>query len=333
MESNELIVSEAITSEIFTETKIAPLLQRITDRTKELASGLDPKTENGRTAMKSLAYKVSRNKTFIVEKIDETVARYKYKVKRAAGVKKKVEAHCDALRDETRKPVNDMEAAEAKKKAEADEKERVLIQNRVNALQEYEVVMSVVEVAILSDEDYNILLAESAKEFQAEQDRLAQEESDRKAEADRLEKQRLDQEEAQKKIDDANAKIATERQALEDEKKAEQEKKAREEFEKQAKIQAEIDATAKADREAEEAAEEADRKEQEAEDKAEADEKEKARQEALKPDKVKLQEFADKLLEIDFPVVHKPIAVEVLDNVVNLILEAARRLNADIKAM
>jgi hypothetical protein len=131
-------------------------------------------------------------------------------------------------------------------------------------------------------------------------------------EAERLEKIRQEQEAEQKRLDEIRKaeeekarkvredleaerrQIEAEKKALEDAKRKEIERQERAEFERkaqeQAKAKAEAEAKAKVEREAK--------------DKAEREEKEraeKARQESLKPDKQKLYDWANVLLEIEGP--------------------------------
>lgn len=119
-------------------------------------------------------------------------------------------------------------------KAEEEEKERLIIQGRVDALLEYGVALPFFEVAAMTEEEANAKILEVKAGFEAEKKRLAEEEAARKAEAERLEKIRLEQEaeaerlaEAQRKIDKANAKIEAEKKALEDAKKEELERKTK----------------------------------------------------------------------------------------------------------
>lgn len=149
--------------------------------------------------------------------------------------------------------------------------------------------------------------------------RLDKKDAARKLEAERLEEIRFKQEEAQKKIDAENArqaeekakqdakaqeerdriaeaqrKIDEEKAHLKAEKKAEQERKDREEFEKQAKeearIQAERDAIAHLEKL------EVDRIAREKTEKREAE-----RQEDLKPDKQKIEEWVSSFNDVNNP--------------------------------
>ncbi len=80
--------------------------------TAALAETADPATEDGRTSIKSLAYKVSRSKTALedVGKPLADAARLDYD--KINAIRKTAKEFLDALRDDIRKPVNDWEAVE-----------------------------------------------------------------------------------------------------------------------------------------------------------------------------------------------------------------------------
>lgn len=173
----------------------------------------------------------------------------------------------------------------------------------------------------------------------------------RKAESERLEKIRAEQEaernrlaaetarmdaareaeearvaEAQAKIDAENQKMKEERRRFEAEKQAEIDRKEREALEKRlavkAKIEAEKDAREKAERDELERAQKEDR-----------EAAEKKRQEALKPDKEKLQDFANYLLNLP-PVRVKSKEGKILaDNAQEGIMVVAQNLIIEIREM
>lgn len=204
--------------------------------------------------------------------------------------------------------------AEKRKKEEEDRIERERLQAMTAELQKYGVVMSFVDLAMLSEGEYQARLEKARADYEAEQKRLKDElmarENEAKrlvAEAERLEKLRQEQEAREraenekriaeeKKLADERAAIQAEKKALEDEKRKEQERKEREAFEKQAaeeaKIKAEADAKAKAEKEARENLERAAREIKEAKEREEAEKAEAERLEALKPDREKLTAFA-----------------------------------------
>ena len=137
------------------------------------------------------------------------------------------------------------------------------------------------------------------------------EEVERKAETERLEAQRKEQEAAQAKIDEANRKIEEKKQSLE-----------REEFEHQAAIRAE-----------QKAKEDLERMERERIEKEKAEAKEKEQKAALKPDKEKLINFADNLIDMEMPRLSSAAANKILtqtireiDILATDIIEQAKKL-------
>lgn len=98
--------------EVFAPGGVAKLLDEVEAKVRQLNEAIDPTTEDGRAAAKSLAYKVVRSKTAVDEMGKEFVAEMK---KATAGVdadRRTLRDRLDALRDEVRKPVDDWEAAE-----------------------------------------------------------------------------------------------------------------------------------------------------------------------------------------------------------------------------
>ncbi len=321
MEKDLVVVENLNAVKIFQEDGMKVVLDGI--ESKALAIVADVETEGGRKEIASVAYKVARSKTLIDDMGKKMVSKWKADAKKVDAVRKEARDFLDGVKDQVRAPLTDWEAIEAKRKEEEAEAERVMIQNRVDTLQTFGVVVSLFDVASLTDAEFNTLMSEAEEKWAAEKVRLAKEEADRKAEAGRLEQQRKDQEAAQKllgeasarhqaKVDAENKKIAADRKALEDEKKAEQDRKNLAKIIEDARVAADAlaaatilretaEATAKAEREVKEAAEAAARKEQEAKDKAEAEEKEKARQEQLRPDREKLIAYLDSILLIPKP--------------------------------
>ena len=194
-----------------------------------------------------------------------------------------------------------------------------------------------VENSILQAIELRIRLDKEEEERKAEAERLAKIQAEQEAERARLEAENARLEEIRKaeerrmaeeqaKIDAANRKIAEEKAAIKAEKKAEQARKDREELEKrlaaEAKVKAEQEAKAKAERE------EAERV---AREKAEAEEA--ARQESLKPDKVKLADFASSLNGIDMPNVFSKEAVEIAEAALDRVGEIAEWVNVKIETM
>ncbi len=202
-------------------------------------------------------------------------------------------------------------------RVEQEAKERACVEIKINDLLRYGVIKPFVDIANMSDGEYQTLFAFAKTTYEAEQKRIADEKArmeterlalqkEREEESTRLEKQRQEQfaenlrlQNIRKDQEAAALKIEAEKKAIEDAKREairaheeaerkEQERKGRELFEKQAaenaRIKAEKEAVEKVAREARE------KKERE-----EAEIAEKARIEELKPDKVKLVAYAQDL--------------------------------------
>jgi hypothetical protein len=199
-------------------------------------------------------------------------------------------------------------------KAEKERIEKEKIQKRVDALFAVNVVMPFFDVAMLSEAEYMVMLATATEKYQDERDRLEKEqvelkrlrekeEADRKVESERLEKlakeQAIEAERLAKIQDDIDAKakiLKAEQDKLESDKKDVQARKDLEILE----ARLAIEAKAKAEKdEIERTALEA----KESKEKEEARIAEIERQELLKPDKIKLEQYAIGLTAIIGPAV------------------------------
>ncbi|WP_417878630.1 hypothetical protein [Vibrio sp.] len=199
----------------------------------------DLTTAKGRARVASLAAQVSRSKTAIEKPGRDYLKRLKEAVKPAeAEIKRFVDA-CDALRDETRKPLTEWEAEQERQRIEAEQK----------AAEE------ALKKQLESDHEIALLL----------NDKFDRDAAEAKAEAER---QRIAHEEEIKRQ-------AVEQARIEAEQKSQQEREAaarREADLKAAKEKAEADAKAaqeRAEREAKEAQERTARLAQEAREQAE----------------------------------------------------------------
>lgn len=254
--------------------------------------------------------------------------------KRIFGMLEPIESH---LMAEENKVLEEQKRIEA----ENAEKERQIIQNRIDILFEYGVVMPFQEVAVMADDIFNVTVVNAKLAYAEERKRLTDEAAARKAEDERLsaeraelEKQRKEQEEkaaARKaELDAIQEKIAADKAALEDEKRGIEEAKRKEKdlkdriaFEAKAKEEARI----KAEQDAIEAAEIA---KMEAELKAEAERLEAARQKALRPDKEKLTEWVSFLMDISPPELENEEAVEIVDGIMDGIGQVLATYQTDI---
>lgn len=218
-------------------------------------------------------------------------------------------------------------------KAEEDRLKKERVEKRVNALLALGVVVAFIDVAMMSDEDFTKLLAESEESYVTklntqEEERLAKEAEKKKlaedlAKADALKKE-LDAK--AKELEEKEKKLQTEREAIEAEKEAEHKRaaelEAKEKLEEELKIQAEKDAQEKVEREARE------KKERE-----EAEEKEKARQEALRPDKEKLLLWVDAILSVPEPELASDESWRLLNKMVDTINQELSAFASKIKEL
>lgn len=315
MTEKSLIVVEKLDAvALYTEGGMEKILTEIEAKVKTFTP--DVSTEESRKEITSFAYKITRSKTLLDDLGKELVAEKKKEVKKVDVVRKHARDFCDDLKAGVRKPLDEWEAEDKKRKEEEAAKEREKIEARMSAFAEYGKFFPLLDVAAMTDSEYSTELAKLKEAFKAEQvrlaeerriedERLAKEKSERKAVAEKLEKERAEldkqkaeQEANQKKIDDANRKIKEDQEAaqkiiddakaaFEAEKKAEDDRKAKAAFEAQAKLDAEKEAQAKVEREA-----------KEAEEKKVAAIAEEARQMELKPDVEKLMDFANDLREL-----------------------------------
>jgi len=296
--ANDLIIQEPIdVAKVFTAGGMEGVLKEI--EAVALAHVPDVETDSGRLDIASLAYKIARSKTLIDSTGKEVISDWKKKTDRINGLRKQARDFLDDLKTKVRQPLSDWEFAEQKRKAEEDARQEAVIKKRVADLLAVEVIISFLEVATMTDDEFQCLLGDKTFEFEerkkakaeaeaAEKKRLEKEAADRKAEDERLAKQKKEQEVEAERLAKIQIEIEAKFKAVADEKKRierewqeTKDRIARKEADKQAaenaKIQAKKDAEDLAKHQAKEAAE----AEEIAKIKA-------ARREALKPDKEKL---------------------------------------------
>jgi len=295
--------------------------------TKAMAHVPDVSTEQGRRDIASMAFKVARSKTLIVDMIDGKIEDHKKKVNEGNGFKKIARDFLDDLKSLVRLPLDEWDEKQAEIEAEEARKQKEIIDARIAGLAKFNVHMPFFDVAAMADDVFDITLVNARLAYADEQKRLTDEEAARKAEAERLEKVRQEQEIMAENLRKAQREIEAEKKAFEDEKKAEQERREREAFEKQtaenARIKAEKDAKEKADREI------AEKVEAEKRTKAEAE-----RQEALKPDKEKLFALAQFLQEgIKYPVTQASDAIAMVEDVAVQVQMIASELLKNIEEL
>ncbi|MGE4823389.1 hypothetical protein AB8959_20910 [Yersinia enterocolitica] len=201
---------------------------------QEVSEVPDLSTTKGRERIKSLAASVSRSKTAIEKPGRDYLKKLKEAVKPAeAEIKRFVDA-CDALRDETRRPLTEWEAEQDRLKQEAEAKKKA-----EQLAAEIEVAH---EMALLMNDAFD---------------------RDAKAKADEVERLR-------KAHEEFIAQQAAEKAKRETEEKAKRDIEAAEQRERDAKLaqeraeQSAKDAAAKAERDAKEQSDRAEREKQEA---------------------------------------------------------------------
>lgn len=121
MNMSELIIYEQIKIEqqalavaFSTDGGINSIIEQITTQAREKARNLDAETPKGRKELASIAYSVSKTKTWLDEQGKNLVSEAKSKIKVVDNERKAVRDQLDLLRDEIRKPVTDFEDAERK---------------------------------------------------------------------------------------------------------------------------------------------------------------------------------------------------------------------------
>jgi len=97
------------------EDGLDPIIAQIEVEVRSHAA--DTSTKKGRDAIKSLAYKVSRSKTALDEAGKALNEEARAQITAVDAARKKARDRLDALRAEARKPLDDWEAAEAKREA------------------------------------------------------------------------------------------------------------------------------------------------------------------------------------------------------------------------
>jgi len=301
MEKELVEVRQMDAAVLFVGDGMDKLLKGIEERVSSHKA--DVSTSKGRDDLKSVAYQVSRAKTLIDNFGKSESEEAKKVIDRINPIRKIARDFLDALKERVRKPLTDWEVEQVKIKVEEEQKEKEMLQARVDALGKYQIMLPFFDIAVMTDEEFQAKLAEAKTAFEAEEERLESEKKAREAEeaklaTDRAENDRIrqEQEAKTKALQEKEDALEAERKALDDAKRAEDERKDREAFEKQAqenaRIQAEQDAIIKVESEA-----------REKKEKEESEKKEAERLEAIRPDKEKLVAWADELLtKIDIPI-------------------------------
>lgn len=256
----------------------------------------DISTEEGRAAIKSLAYSVARSKTFLDDKGKELTAEWKAKSRVVDDARKHWRDTMDALKKKARKPLDDYEAAEEARTGAHKEKIRVMnafiddagyesdqdtLQAWITRLDEYK------------DHDFEEY-AEPAKRAldSATSVIAARFQKLKEEEAEKAELARLRQQEEEREKKEREDQIRTEAAKLERE-KAEQEKRAAAVAAELAHQQ-EVAARQRAEREKAEAIERAEQEKKQAAEHAAME-----RERAIEAERVRMKAEAAKAVEIE----------------------------------
>ena len=320
-EVKDLVVQTPLDIEkVFTPDGMSGLLQDIETQVKAHVPVID--TDEGRKDIISLAYKVSRSKSLIINTGEESIAEHAKKVKNMKVLLKTAKTFLDDLRDETRRPVTEYEA-EQKRIAEAEaQKEAEKIDKRVADLLAVEVTMPRSDVAIMDDDEFTCLLGDKTFEFEerqkalaeakaAEEKRLADEKAEREAEAKRLAKQKAEQD-----------KIAADLKKQQDELEAKYKEMRAEKIRAEAERRLEIEAKAKVEQEAKEAS-----------DREMAAKEAEERRFALLPDKERLTEWVNSFELPSEPKLDHSNAVDILTSAVEGINDVLGRMQNRIEEL
>lgn len=153
---NALVVIETLTPAIFSqEGGIDAMLSKL--EADVLAIPTDVTTKAGRGAVASLAYQVSRSKTAL-DKLGKELGEDHYTSWKAITAERtRIEARLDALRDAVRKPLDDYEAAEAKRIADHQNALQAILDCGnfvVDLPASEEIVRALVDLESLPDRDW-----------------------------------------------------------------------------------------------------------------------------------------------------------------------------------
>lgn len=277
-DSNELVVvQKQDLMSVFTKTEqLDPILEKIAKEARSVVP--DVSTAKGRDAIKSMAYKVAKSRTYLDGLGKDLVTEMKELPKRVDEHRRKAREFLEALQEEVRKPLTEWEAEqeriEAEKKAAAEAK-ALAEKEAAEAAAMAQRVENDHELALLLNADFDRQVqAKKAAEIQAAKERDERIAREAAEAASRAAEAKAAQERAEAAARELALKVAAEmaekeRQAAiakaeADAARAEQEKKdaaAKAERDKAAAIEAERQRVAaeKAREEKERAAREADK--------------------------------------------------------------------------
>jgi hypothetical protein len=267
-----VVIEDLKPQDVFTGSGADAIIDRIEKEAR--AALIDISTDEGRKECASVAYRIARSKTFLDDMGKTLVAEWKTKSAKVDAERRKIRDRLDALKDEIRKPLTDLEDAE--KNRVSDHEARIAAMSEIAVIPDPQLATAAEiqgRLKALADamqrdwEEFGKRATEIADAARSSlQNQLA---TRQKHDADQAELARLRDEQAKREQADREAKIKADA-AAEAERRAAQsiaDAKAREE----AAIKAAHEAKEKAEKDAKEAAAKTERDAKEATAKAERD--------------------------------------------------------------
>ena len=205
-----IVVPKESALEVFTKPGgLEPYLSQI----KAAVTGIVPdlSTKKGRDAIASLAYKVSKSKTYLDGVGKELVDEYKEIPKKIDAARKQARDFLDQLRDEVRRPLTEWEQRQAEIQATIDQMARAHILEPDRTAAEIEQVIVYLEGRNLEHEGLGDRLDEAVQARAASLEKLREQHAKRKKfEDDQAELARLRAEAAAREQQEREERIARE---------------------------------------------------------------------------------------------------------------------------
>lgn len=249
--SNELAVMDIVVTEdlaptLYVENGLEKFLQQIRESVNEVP---DLSTKKGRDRIASLAAQVSRSKTAVEKPGRDYLKRLKEQPKVVEAELRRFVTECDKVRDETRRPLTEWEAAEDARK-DALQLRLVNLRALADVIDGVGNYLPSAEIQSRLDEAKAVVLDDSWQERAAEAGvakdgavqqletalATAKKREDEAAELERLRK--AQEEEAQRQRDEKMKREAAEEATRQAELKAQQEREASEQRAEQEKLRA-----------------------------------------------------------------------------------------------
>ncbi len=276
----------------FSGNGLDPIIQKIKDEVNSFIPDLS--TEKGRADIASLAYKVSKSKTYLDNLGKDLTTDWAAKVKSVNNSRKKMREELDALRDDVRKPLTDYENKEKDrienhkvnilkirefKNIDVTNLDSSAIRLLLNELSDTKVegMFDEFEERAIEDKDESIASLESKLNKQvAFEEQLAENERLKKEAEERAQKdkeERIAREAKEKAEREAEEKAKLEKERVENERIAAEKKAEKEKVDAENKARTEKEAVEKREKEALDAKEKAIKAVKDAEKRAELEKK------------------------------------------------------------